>query len=57
MATYKNTKANFDADCTVVGFAQGSKPSGDNWVECDESELAGFESLYVQAGTRFFGTL
>lgn len=56
-ATYKNINADFDADCTIVAFAQGNKPSGAHWVECDELELLGFESLYVQGGTRYFGVL
>lgn len=57
MATYKNTRANFEADCTVIAFAQGKKPTGENWVECEESEIIGFQLLYIQAGTRFFGVL
>ena len=57
MNTYRNTKADLDSECTVVCFATGNKPAGDHWVECDDCEVEGYQSLYVQAGTRFYGNL
>ena len=58
MKTFKNTNANLDSDCTVAVYAQAEERNallGDNWVETDEQVT--FESLYVQAGVRFFGIL
>lgn len=55
MATYKNLDFNEQGSVTRIKFAQGNKPSG-NWIECDESEID-CDSLYVQAGIRYFGLL
>jgi len=58
MKTFKNTNANLDSECTVVVYAQAEERNallGDNWVETDEQVT--YESLYVQAGVRFFGIL
>lgn len=45
--------------CTQILFCQANeKPLGD-WIECDPSEIKakGCQSLYVQAGVRYFGYL
>ena len=58
MKTFKNTKADLNADETVAVYAQAKERNallGDNWVET--SEEVTYESLYVQAGVRFFGIL
>ena len=58
MKTFKNINANLDSDCAVAVYAQAEERNallGDNWVETDE--VITFESLYVQAGVRFFGIL
>ena len=59
MKTFKNTKADLNADATVLVYAQAEERNallGDNWVETDET-VVGYASLYVQAGVRFFGIL
>lgn len=58
MKTFKNIKANLDSDYTVAVYAQAEERNallGDNWVETNESVV--YDSLYVQAGVRFFGIL
>ena len=58
MKTFKNTKADLNADATVAVYAQTEERNallGDNWVETNEEVT--YESLYVQAGVRFFGIL
>lgn len=58
MKTFKNINANLDSDYTVAVYAQAEERNallGDNWVETNESVV--YDSLYVQAGVRFFGIL
>ena len=58
MKTFKNINANLDSEYTVAIYAQAEERNallGDNWVETDETVT--YESLYVQAGVRFFGIL
>ena len=58
MKTFKNIKADLNADATVAVYAQAEERNallGGNWIET--SEEVTYESLYVQAGVRFFGIL
>lgn len=58
MKTFKNINANLDSDYTVAVYAQAEERNallGDNWVETNEPVV--YDSLYVQAGVRFFGIL
>ena len=58
MKTFKNIKANLDSDYSVAVYAQAEDRNallGDNWVETNEE--VNFETLYVQAGVKFFGVL
>jgi hypothetical protein len=54
MTTFKNANFDENAECTVIKFAQGVKPAKGDWVECSEKEID-CPSLFVQAGTRYFG--
>lgn len=60
MATFKNKnfiKRNYEA--TNIVFCQAKEAPGEQWIECEESEIAEAkaEQLYMQADVRYFGYL
>lgn len=45
-----------DYECTNIVAATGNKPVNGEWVETDESALTGLTALWVENGTRLYGT-
>lgn len=56
--TARNYECTNVVACQAVAAPEGKIAiHGENWVECDESALAGLTQLEICAGVRYFGYL